>query len=570
MDTVHIYIDKETIRVDDDRGTAYKLSGYYTGKLESEGTLDDTELIGFGYEIFHSIFSTKERMDRITKRLDGLSNNEHLILTISSEILDVHNIPFELINRDGSDNGFLLKKRNISILRGIPTLDKKITSSPSPVRILIILSEPLNIYKTAPLDLLKELAVIYKALDEYIIKGIVEIDVEEKADKATIRERLLKGRYHIVHFAGHGSKGGELFIEDERDSRYARTIGADELKDIFKGSGVKLFYFDACETASSSEMNPSLAYHIYKGVPSAYVIANLVSVRDDAATDVTREIYKTIFDEGIENTLNSARLRLFEDWWKPVLFGESGKRLFEIKENHVIKKKRLVKRPPETAGNYVYRLAIVRNASDLIEKGNYLVLHGIGGAGKSTMANYLSRFYDAKFKNILFFDLKDKGITGPETLLNEILKGLAGEDIVKYDGIKGLLDSKKPVEILNRQKWRLITETLEEKTLFILDNLEETMQDEEGIIKPGWKDLIGSIMQTGNIFTIFTSRMIIRLNNREKLSNVLEIGEYERAEVGFLLSGMSEDDRDYFMSRSEEIYKKLGLHPLSISKAVET
>ena len=569
---VKVYFDKEIIRVDDDKGTAYKFNGRYIDKLTSEGTLDRDELINFGFDIYQNIFSTKERRDRIKKRLEELHAEENLIISISSEFEDLHNIPFEIINTNGTDTGFLLKKGNISIVRNIPTLDKSFMPVSLPVKILIILSLPLEIYYQSPIDPLKELDIIYNALEEYRKMGIVTIDVEEKADKNTIRDRMLRGQYDIVHFTGHGRRGGKLLIEDETENARGKLIDADELREIFRDTSVKLFYFDACETAEASEFEPSLAYHIYKGVPSAQVIANIVSVRDDIATATTKHIYQSVFKNSLGNVLNKARLMIHEDWWKPVIFGSTRARLLEPwdKTTKPEEKKRIILRPPDTAKNYVYRYGIVRAASNLIEEQNYLVLHGIGGAGKSTLAHYLSKFYDAEFTHILFFDLKDRNILQPETLLDEMLNEMVGQNFIGYEKIAGFFNESIPQKILNRQKWDFIKTTLHDRTLLILDNLETTIQDDKGIIKAEWKDLSSDILNTKGVFTIFTSRLNVRLSDRKYLENTLEIGEYTGAEVGFLYKGLKDGrQQEYLSKKIDEIHEKFGLHPLSIAKAIE-
>ncbi|MBI5208311.1 MAG: CHAT domain-containing protein [Candidatus Firestonebacteria bacterium] len=269
MEIINVYIDKEIVKVDNDNGTAYQFSKIYIEKLEKQGYLEEDDLVNFGFEIFNNIFSTSLRREKINNSFEKLSNHTNLIISISSEFEEIHNIPFEIINNDGKDTGFLLKKGNISIIRDIPSLSKSVKPVQAPIRILILISLPLEIYKTSPFDPLRELDIIYSALNTYIEQGIVEIDIEEKVSIRAIKERLSKKDYHIIHFTGHGTRGGNLIIEDENDSSKEKSISADEIQDIFKGSNAQLFYFNACETAQSTEIEPSLAYHIYKFIPKA-------------------------------------------------------------------------------------------------------------------------------------------------------------------------------------------------------------------------------------------------------------------------------------------------------------
>ena len=571
MKIINVYIDKSVIRVDDDQDTSYKFNDYYLQKLYKDDNLPHDALRSLGKNLFDNIFPIKRR-DRINNILNGLADDENLVIKICSEDEAIHNVPFELLNKDGQESGFLLKRGNISIVRNIPSLDKKIASSKElPVKILILVSLPLETYENSPLDPLKELKVINAVLDEYISKGIVDVDIEEKVNITTMRERLLNKKYDIVHFTGHGTNDGRLVIEDEKNSKKEKLITANEIKEMFQNSSIKLFYFDACDSAYSPG-SPSIAYHIYQQIPSAYVIANIASVSDELATEITKHIYKTVLEEKeVANILNIGRLKLTEDWWKPVFYGEPDKKIFNIDENLIKKntEKRIVSRLTETQTNYVYRYGIVRESSNLIEDQKYLVLHGIGGAGKSTFANYLSLFFEAKFRHILFFDLKK--ITGPENLLDEILRQLRRSELIdntEFNNIKvktSDLDSKDRIF----DKWDFIKEKLKGRTLLILDNMEGRMQDNKGIIKEEWHELINEILSNANVFTIFTSRQKPYLTERSPLDNILEIGEYTPTEIGFLANRLNINDKEYLEKQYGEIVSKFGFHPLSISKAIE-
>lgn len=406
-----VSITKDTVSVKGDTPTSYRLSPYYQEKLIKEGFLPVNELIAYGYELFNNIFSTEKRREDIKNTLSDLKDDERLTIAIRSDDPAIHNIPFEILNNSRREDGFLLKKGNISIVRDMPAFGKKVIPAKPPIRILILLSLPLKTYEANPIDPLKELHVIYNALSEYINSGLVEIDVEEKVNIPIVRGRLIKGHYHIVHFIGHGSEGGFLVIEDEEDNKQEKFLTAEEMKNLFEGSQVSLFYFDACETAKASRYTPSLAQHIYSGIMDSYIIANLATVRDDLATETTGLVYRSLFNDGyLNNTLNSVRVRLNTDWWKPVIFCDPQKKIFnlskQVEKEHI---KRVIYRPPRMLKNYVYRYGIVREASSKIEDDSrYLVLHGIGGAGKSTTAVYLSEFFDARFRHIVFIDLKKR------------------------------------------------------------------------------------------------------------------------------------------------------------------
>ena len=558
-----IFITKDTVSVDGDEPTAYSLSPYYQEKLLKEGRLPDSELIAYGFELFHSIFATAKRRERITLILEELKDQHSLNITIKSNDPQLHSLPFEIINNDRTETGFLLKRGNISILRDIPALDKKILPAQLPIRILTLLSLPLETYEEHPIDPLRELQTIYTALDDYLRKGLVQIDIEEKVNLPTVRKRLLRGHYHIVHFIGHGAGGGLLAIEDEKDNEREKRLTSDELKRLFEGANVALFYFNACETAKPSPYAPSLAYNIFQNIDSAMVIANLAPVRDDLATQTTRLIYQRVFkEETIENVLNDARLMLNIDWWKPVVFGKAGKGGFDLKgeAEKREKAKKVIYRPPMTIKNYVYRYGIVRQASDLIGGDqNHLVLHGIGGAGKSTLAAYLAEFFEGRFKHIIFIDLRAEHIDTPEALVERLLEEFKREEIISKEELEGKDFIKK---------WRILNEKIATPWLFILDNL-ESIQDEKGVIRDRYQRFLSEILNTKTAFTILTSRLKPYLSTRQPLENTLEIGEYSDGEVGFLYQGLDKKEKAFFKENLPFIVALYGYHPLSLSAVIE-
>jgi len=244
MQTIKIFIDKKFIRVNDDANTEHDFSIYFNIRLQKD-ELSFEDKIKYGKNIFDNFFSTEERQNLINRSLEKLTDQDNLFLQISSEDEVIHNIPFELINISGLPNGYLLKKGNIHICRSIPSADKQVDKIKLPIKILVLISLPLEIYKHAPIDPLKELKNIYSALREYIDRGLVVIDIEEKVNIPTLKTRLLRKHYDIIHFTGHGNKGGNLLIEDEKNTDEGKLIDAQILLELIAGAGVKLFFFNA-------------------------------------------------------------------------------------------------------------------------------------------------------------------------------------------------------------------------------------------------------------------------------------------------------------------------------------
>jgi tetratricopeptide (TPR) repeat protein len=526
----------------------------------------------FGNSLYDRIFNSDERKRKIAEAL-RLTTDQSLNLSIFSDEPTIHEIPWELINRDGSPNGFLLKSGNISITHTTGTISNVPPARP-PFRILIILSLPLAIYKNAPLDPLYELEIIYKALED--CRDIVEIDVFEKASPSKIRERLIKSHYHIIHFTGHGLPGGLIFEKDE-DYTEEAILKERELKELFSGLNVNAIILDACHTATATSLfDASTALRVHEGgIP--LVIANQSSVRDILATKSMREIYKNLFTDLPFKVLNDVRLDLQREWWKPVVFigAKPLEKLFEVQKIE----KRNIPTCFKTLGlyrkgePYVYRFEPVRKLTQALEISNYAVLHGIGGAGKSTIADYIVEFLKEKFNHVVAIDLKEEGIKRPEELIDRVAEEFSNFSVI--NDVLPILNEKGAI-----RKWQKFNEAVQTNHwLLILDNF-EVFQDENGIIQDkDWVRFINELITNWRGKFLITTRLKVFLNERSSLENTIDIGTFSETEFLFLLMQIEEKEKGErekakgkieSLVRNKDTLKHFDYHPLFIRRFIDT
>jgi len=543
-------------------------SFYKKGKvisLELEAT--------FGNTLYDRIFNSDERKRKIAGILKNLTTDQGLNISIFSDEPTLHEIPWELINRDGSPNGFLLKRGNISITHTTSTISNVPPAHP-PFRILIILSLPLAIYKKAPLDPLYELEIIYSALEDY--RDIVEIDVFEKASPSKIRERLIKSHYHIIHFTGHGLPGGLIFEKDE-DYTEETILKERELKELFSGLNVNAIILDACHTATATSLfDTSTAFRVHEGgIP--LVIANQSSVSDILATKSMREIYKNLFTDLPFRVLNDVRLSLQREWWKPVIFtgAKPLEKVFEVQK--------IEKRPIPTCFKtlglyrkgepYVYRFEPVRKLTQALETSNYAVLHGIGGAGKSTLADYIVEFLRERFNHVVAIDLKEEGIKKPEELIDRVAEEFSNFAVI--NDVLPILNEKGAI-----RKWQKLNEAVQtNQWLLILDNF-EFFQDENGIIQDkDWVRFINELITNWRGKFLITTRLKVFLNERSSLENTIDIGTFSETEFLFLLMQIEEKEKGErekakekieSLVRNKDTLKHFDYHPLFIRRFIDT
>jgi len=533
---IEIEIKQTTLSVNNDTPTLYKfnnllLDKYYKNKL------NNAQLAALGKSIFDEIFCTDDRQNLLK-----LKNNEKLLIIIKSDIPSIHDIPFELLNNPNSSTGFLLKNPLINLIRHSPnTIDIK--NPHRPLKMLFILAQPLEIMINYPIDPLREITEIKQAIQKWLNNGQIELYIEEKPSIQRLSNRLKSEYFDIIHYSGHGVKGGYLILEDNEDPTKAYYATPKELGEIFD-TAPKLIYLDTCEGARSNFIEPSLAYRLANRLNSV-IIANTASISDKAATQSTQTFYQNL-DKNLEEAIGKIRIQNIPEWYKTTIFSKANNQL-SLNEIPSRKKNHIIQDGFTHLKNdyYIYRYRLVRKASDILEETKAMLIHGIGGSGKSTFAKYLCEFFTHKFNNIIFIDLHLEKIKE----VNELLEFIKTQYSLSLD------------DIISK-----------EKLLLVFDNF-EVAQDENGILKPSWRRFIQNLLKysKNQLFTIFTSRTLIYYNKRDLLipeKDILNIKEYENADIDLLLHHLNKDKKHKLKQILNPIYEEFGYHPLSLSIAL--
>ncbi len=100
-----------------------------------------------------------------------------------------------------------------------------------------------------------------------------------------LQHALVAERPHIVHFAGHGTAGGELMVED--DAGYALPVAPDALAELFElcRSHVECVVLNACHSAIQAA---AIARHI------RYVVGSPNALGDEAAIHFSIGFYDAL------------------------------------------------------------------------------------------------------------------------------------------------------------------------------------------------------------------------------------------------------------------------------------
>jgi hypothetical protein len=365
--------DAYRVAVDDDLPTVFQIPEHFWREyLETGKKIRPEQIRAFGQALFRSTFSTLERSDLAAR---WLTSSPPRLMRVLSEDFLIHEIPWEILAHPGK--GILTREAGVSVVRGVPGWRHPLTPAEPPFRILVILSLPLEVYQKEPIDPLREIDKLERALEPWASRALVEIDIWARASGMEIRGRLMEDGYHIVHFIGHGGPEGQLVLEHEGDFRRAATPGVKETGGLFAESHATAVILNACHTATSG-FAPSLALALHQvGIP--LVVAHQAPVGDDDAIELTKNLYRALLGSpeaeeeartpGICQALDRSRTRLRE-WWKPVLLlaRDAGRAdLFTTPKGVVSPAARGVFRDLGTvhfARVYVYRYQAVREITE--------------------------------------------------------------------------------------------------------------------------------------------------------------------------------------------------------------
>ncbi len=201
---------------------------------------------------------------------------------------------------------------------------------PRPLRILAVLSD-LSASGYPALDLEKE----HRYLEESAHQDGVELVVLKDARRETLAEVLAKGRFHILHFSGHGwfdeqlGEGGLCFKAP--DGSAEQVSGSALATELSAFRDLQLIFLNACSTAQviqDEQRSPFLGAAtalVLAGLPS--VLAMRVPIADSAAIVFSRAFYQhLLLGDRIETALFHGRLAISRldpssaEWSTPVLF----------------------------------------------------------------------------------------------------------------------------------------------------------------------------------------------------------------------------------------------------------
>ncbi len=210
--------------------------------------------------------------------------------------------------------------------------------APTPVRPLQI-DGPLRVLlmagSSAGLDLADEIGSIQRITKPLVESQRLVVDVLERTSLDSLYEKFSRGRYHIVHYLGHGEAPdadtpAQLLLYDDRGEPAAVDI-TQVWRTLRRSETLRLIWLNSCEGAVGQPgaligpLASAAARFVAAGVPA--VLANQLRISDDAARKLAHTFYSQLSDGApVDVALAEARVKVSVsaqfpiEWATPVLY----------------------------------------------------------------------------------------------------------------------------------------------------------------------------------------------------------------------------------------------------------
>ena len=348
-----------------------------------------------GAALFQALFPDPVRDAFMRNVGSGKENGVRIRLQIDlsdPEVARLAGLPWELLY-NGTTRQALGRSKFTPIIRSLDVAQPSATPPfRPPLRVLLVLANPAGTHALG-LDREKErITEVLGALDD------VEVEVLEHATERALYDRLDAGRFHVLHYMGHGGfdaeRGGVLLLEDGRGGAAplpARLLGDD----LAERRAMRLVFLNACDTGRT---NAAGGVDPFTGVASSLVAAGIpavvamqVPIADTAAFEFAATFYSQIaHGEPVDAAVAVGRRAIYRadpgslEWATPVLFMRSeGGDLFTAPDE--------ARATPPAAGppadpaplsraapERPPRPAPVRGASGWLKRGGTATLAGLG------------------------------------------------------------------------------------------------------------------------------------------------------------------------------------------------
>ena len=528
---------------------------------------------------------------------------KELLLAISVDVTQIVNLPFEMVIPR-----FFLEKLGqvrqslaVSHFGLVRTLEKDLyqfdmqgkAPSAAPLKMLFVTALPENMgEENKMLEIEEEQKRLIDAIGSFEATGgqpKIVIEFLDTASLAEISKALQKHQHDILHISGHGSYNpemnqGVLHLEDE-DGNHCQVLGKELGETLRQHQCVKLLILSACETAIAG--NGVVEQLAEFGLPS--IISMRFSVTDEGAKIFTTTLYEALTKaETLTQAIAQAREKLWDyvkqarerepkrphlaEWFTPVVYlNQYMEAMINLKENYVLpedfypRSEFLKSKNTRLIGSgFIGRKRYLNALRRSFTRGEHICLHGLGGMGKTTLAEAFAHNYENHNQEVIIF--RNGNQIAEKFILDKMFTRLSKDkkanentasEIKEYLETDANPQEKLQVLIDNYLKTR--------KTILVFDNFEDVQKSEEGeqqqaIGSASLAEFMTYLCQNTpqNCHLLFTTRYKI-VDLAEHLTH-LALDKMTYAEQ-YRLTNFSETLRKIPMNERQDIVKRLDGHP---------
>lgn len=530
-----------------------------------------------------------EALTDVLERAEGAHQAVHIGVSCPDEL---SRLPWEALLDPRTDAPLALNPL-VRLFRLLP--DANAAKIPGPLRILVAISSPDD--GDGPLlEYERELKMVLSAV-RAARQSEAHVRIVPFATTAAIREALEREPAHILHFSGHG-RPGQLVFEDDEGS--ARPLDPDTFvgEAIPPGAMPPVVALSACHSnVGTTNGVPSFAARLVQRGASV-VLATETSLTDVYATRVFARIYGRLAETATPDIVGAAcdarrmvqaelrsaarkreqQVAELDEWAVLSITAARGSVLvFDPAVREPVS-------PPaprftigsvaaRSTGDFVGRRREQRRwpIELLAENVAGLVLHGIGGVGKTTLAAELvSRVAEREPARAC---LVIAGATTVDGLLSEMV-GVLKRNALLTDGLPdavvGALNAAGRSDVSWNDRLALLREHVFGvlPLLAVLDNFEDNLSRDERpatVRDPILAELLATWIEApGSSRLLITCRYPFSLpRSAEAKLEFKPVGPLSGAETGKLLWSLPSLDR-LTAPEVERVWRLVGGHPRSL------
>jgi Flp pilus assembly protein TadD len=294
----------------------------------------------FGGRLFSAVFTGQ--VGECLRRSVDRAQDQDATLRIRLWLADcpeLADLPWEFLY-DKDDDWFVALSGATPVVRylQLPNQPRPLSVT-LPLRVLAIRSEPTD-YPS--LDLEAEWSQVVTALSEFTDSGAITVTDLAAPTLSELRRALLRERFHVLHYMGHGGftaeDGGVLLFAD-RAGRGVPVTGEQLSVMLRDHTSLRLAVLNACEAGRTDPTDPFGGIAdtlVRRGIPA--VIAMQFEISDTAAVEFAPALYGALAaGRPVDAAVAEARKAIYAvsalEWATPVLhLRADNAQLFDITE----------------------------------------------------------------------------------------------------------------------------------------------------------------------------------------------------------------------------------------------